>query len=224
MNTTNGTDIENPASEAMRELETWVPEAVPVLPRVRPEEVFRDWSRAKWLEDLARLALESSDPLENLAGAGAIGRLWLPTDSKERARLVEEMLDGSENPIIESSVAPFRRLTNEQRDQLDSLATARSSLFSGLFDEVQHDVEEGDDRARRSARALLLERDDLESILLILSELDSGSQLRAALEVVDEEARLRIDVVDLADPENHPRLSAVSWQDPQAWWGRRRRE
>jgi hypothetical protein len=78
----------------------------------------------------------------------------------------------------------------------------------------------GRENLRRRVLALARRRDNLESVAFVLAAGERGGPLADALEAVDEEAGHRFAVLAAVGcfPDDD-RLAAVSWQEPDAWWG-----
>lgn len=68
--------------------------------------------------------------------------------------------------------------------------------------------------------ALALERDALESIAVAARLAGRGADLAQRLDAIDRTARASLTALTERTPStNEPRLAAVSWSEPEAWWG-----
>lgn len=164
----------------------------------------------RWLaEEVGRLA-RSAAALDRIAAAGLLSRLWAPGETPvaraarptERARAWARGLDPA-------------ALDRAEREAVDEAAR--------LHDRIDAVARLDDAAARAAVGALVVDRDDLQSVRRALRLAGRGDRLDAALAAVDADARSAASVLAgrlpaLADDPDGLRWAAVAWQEPGAWW------
>lgn len=187
------------------------PAAVPPEP---PVPQVRAWSdaagAAPWLaRDAARLA-SSADPVDRAAGAGMLSRLWERPD-----------------PRVAVAASPTgavrawaRGLAAGQVEALEGAAVARAWT---LGERIASVAALPPDLAGEEVRAVVLDRDDLQSVRRVLRLAGAGAALAGALASVDDAAAACLsELADLLpaieDDLDADRWHAVAWQEPDAWW------
>lgn len=203
---------------AIRELERWTPPRSPRLDVDVLAQMLGDASCEAWLRRQVEILGAVPSPADRVAAAGLLGRLWMPTTGAERALFAEAGAEGPgdrvrawaerlERPMLEYVARTAARRAEELTAELGTLETT-ARLRPGAVGKV----------AARVVHA----RDDLESISYVI-RLAGGSrseELDSALRAFDDEAADHLSVFAFADGlAEDERIRAVSWQDPNAWWG-----
>jgi len=165
-----------------------------------------------WLVAAAERLANSARQLERVAGAGLLSRLYVSP--------AEVMIPLADRPIVRAKVWA-QGLSAEQVEMiLDRTCEASWALMEriGSLQSLPAELQ------TRELRSILLDRDDLESIKLILCLIGSEARLAENLRDLDTVAKAHMSAMaNLLPPiEEDPeadRLIAVTACDPSAWWG-----
>jgi hypothetical protein len=175
-----------------------------------------------WLRQAALRRISSADPLDRAAGVGVVLRLWTPADPDETGRLLG--VDRAVAGTPDHAAADWARsLTDEAREGLLRAAADLLDEVAGSL-EILSDLVVAEDAAAESVAAhLVTRRDDIESILALLRAARDGERAGALAEDAgrfDEDAATRLSAFLAVElPALTELLSAVAWQEPDAWWG-----
>lgn len=187
-----------------------VPPPALVLPGRRMEN---------WLVRASAALASSPSELDRLTALGLLARLSLPGQEEGRA-----LLEGGEGAGVRPKLARW----------LDGVPGDRRESWQGLaldrVDDLEDEIEEGLDALAGGAGlpgswplSVALWRDDLESVRFALaagSPRRDASPLGEALRDLDLLVSVRAPSLSGVWPsQDHPRLRAVAWQEPGAWWG-----
>lgn len=170
---------------------------------------------AEWLESEVSAGLASSSLWQKTAAVGLLSRLWSP--GGRAAEYAEKMMSGWQQPSMRVSQWAAQ-LSGAQRGAIEKLAMQQIAALSAQLDTLHEAVVEESPEAVSIAVNLLRQRDDIESVDAVLRA--AGSRvLEAALAAADLNAQSQMALfVELSLPYD-ARLSSVSWQEPDAWWG-----
>jgi len=183
-------------------------------------EVLGAASCSAWLREQSFRLADAPALLDRCAALGLLARLWASEDPAERQALI--------NGSAESPPQRARRwaeaLDETVQIEVAAAATALAHELIDKLDELQAAAVDGDAAALGTvARAIVHRRDDLESVACVIfmarRSLAEAEQLHAALRRCDEQATLHLTAFGLTDLRLDERLRAVSWQQPEAWWG-----
>jgi hypothetical protein len=167
------------------------------------------WSAASsaesWLAEEAADLADAPGDVERAAAAGLLARLWEPADGVANATSPREHVR-----------AWARSLSIEAITRLEVEAVRRAQ---SLCDRLSVPPEP----SPVAVEAIVLERDDLQSVRRVLRLVGRGQELDAALAVVDRAAELGMSrltgkLPDLDEDAHASRWIAVASQEPNAWW------
>lgn len=204
------------ASDELRSLSTWAPPERPTIASPGADALLGGFDAPAWLT----APLDSSlllDAFAVVAAVGTLGRLWSPRDT--RTPFVEAMarVRAHDDPLGRAiawarTLPPEACLAAEElaRLEVDALVGSLESLTLGTADDLALSPED--------ARAWLERRDDLASVATLLGAVGRGAPLRAWLDSLDRHARTHVSTLGALAPIGSPRLGAVAWQEPDAWW------
>jgi hypothetical protein len=169
-----------------------------------------------WLPKLAAELADSPWVVDRAAAAGAVARLWNPTDPAERLRALSAIAD---------SPPTKARLWARSLDPAAAAEIERAAIYvaDSFFDALTHLQEAAAEESATQgsiAADLVLRRDDLESVAFALGCAGEGGALRERLDELDREAVAHLSELPCGDWAENERLLAVSWMEPTAWWGR----
>jgi hypothetical protein len=193
----------------------WAPLAPLEVPRPSLANLLRESGQdagcAPWLErEFARL-VNTNAPLAVVAAVGLVGRLWTP---QRRPKDREELLafPGTKG----RARAWYAALEPRARVRIEAGAIDSVHILHDELKAVPEVLLGSDSDGRTMALGWLIRRDDLESLVF----LSGTAELAAALAAVDREALTHATVWATLGPFLEcDRLGAVSWQEPEAWWG-----
>lgn len=169
-----------------------------------------DLSLAEPIAQHVEALSHSIDPLERLAAAGLMLRL---------GRTVRGIADP--RAAAQARVDRVRSWTDALPRELLSLADdAGAQRALELGDELRGLVDTPDDVER--AAALVLARDDLESLHVTLSLARAAQRLSIALAAADDDGEATLTTLaaltDRWPPHLRERLASVGWAEPHQWW------
>jgi hypothetical protein len=162
----------------------------------------------------ARGELETRDPLRVAAALGTIARLWSAPDAPSR-KAAEALRSPTPREVVRAWAKTL------PRDAVDSLAKLASARGTALLVDLEAIESTSIDDAEARGRALeaVLARDDLESIAFVVRA--AGASIDESTNAVDRFAEaLFSELCDALAPIDDAVVRAVSWQEPDAWWGR----
>lgn len=173
--------------------------------RIRPiESPVLQWCRQagdraleRWVAEL----LDGGDPIAHVVAAGRYKRLSAP--ARDASHQVDALLRGETDEAFAAPHRWFRGLSRGQRREAERLASKRAML---LFERLSRRPPDENDA---------LEREDLEGVRALLSEVGAGARLSAHLAEAD---RKGLPHAHGSRSPSHPRLARASVVDPQAWW------
>lgn len=148
-----------------------------------------------------------------VAAVGTLGRLWSPRGTSTPVAAAMARVRAHDNPLARA-IRWARALPAETcvavtalaRVEVDALAEALEALGSG------------DHADPADACAWLERRDDLASAATLLGAAGQGDALQSWLDGLDDHARTHATTWGMLSPVASPRLAAVAWQEPEAWW------
>lgn len=211
--------ISPPASERMRKLADTAATSLPTVPAPNIEDILQGSSREPWLEHEAREKAASENTMDRLCAVGMIARLWIPTDRDEKRALERTLITGGQSPVVQKSESYIRSISPETLEQLDSLAASSVGNLHTSLEMLESAVVEREPDTDALAQSFLLDRDDAACIACLLELGGSGEKTATVLEALDARAKIMAGIIDDAKAPSHPRLEAVGWQEPTAWWG-----
>ena len=168
---------------------------------------------AEWPRERPDALARSPAMVERVAAVGLVARLWCPEDRATR----DAVLVGTVEHPAEVAVKWIRSLDNETRSTLEALAYQRAAR---LRDALCALVDADEDPSEEALRALLYERDILESVRTLLAYVGHGRNLGRELALTDVAAITCYSAMPVtAGIEADPLLRAVFLAEPDAWWG-----
>jgi hypothetical protein len=147
---------------------------------------------------------------------GRLGRLWSPENSS--ALYAHKIREGWESPPDRIWLWA-KGLSGSLCYVLEQQALTELERLPLLFALLQQARTESSSRASSIAIEILCFRDDLESIAAVLRASGDSNQLDAGLRASDLAAQCHLSIFASLEISFHERLSSVSWQEPDAWWG-----
>lgn len=162
-----------------------------------------------WLAVAAAAAAGLPSTLDRIAGAGLLARLWTEPDGAQ-----------VDSPPRELARAWARSLDADLLDAAEGAAVRRAWRLADRLAEVGSLLP---DVASAEMSAIILDRDDLQSIRRVLRLAGRGVRLDDALATTDRAADEHLSALadllpSLDDDPNGDRWRAVAWQEPDAWW------
>lgn len=178
-----------------------------------PREWIGDDDIEPWLDAHVRELLAGNDAMATVVAAGALLRLWSPQSAEGRAALSHRLRNGA------ADIVDRARAWSSRVDRWDEIEDAALLRAAALHEQLER-LEEAGGTAALAALAVR-ERDQLESAAALLLAIDRGRELSAALAALDREAELHLSALAAwSGAGADPHLDAVSWREPDAWWGR----
>lgn len=199
-------------SAELQSLAAWTPPTRPPLDSPGTETLLGGFDAPSWLTAPLDPSLRL-DSYAVVAAVGTLGRLWSPRGTATPVAAAMARVRAGDDPLARA-IRWARALPAETcvaatelaRLEVDALAEALEALG----------FESSDDQA--DARDWLERRDDLASVATLLGAVGQGNALRQWLEGLDDRARTHATMWGLLSPVTSPRLEAVAWQEPDAWW------
>ncbi len=175
-----------------------------------PEPELETWLGNEVSPWLAKELVDSDDPFRAVANAGTWVRLRQPTQ-EQLASLKDVILRGQRHPRFESARAWATRWTESETQAV--LVAALKRLVALECTLAQRFAE------HESPCRLFLERDDLESVRLLLAFRGEAAPLEGELRRLDAHGRSKFPRVSrVALCPFNDRLRRASAMDPEAWW------
>lgn len=204
------------ASAELRSLSAWAPPERPTIASPGADALLGGFEAPSWLTAPLDPSLRL-DAFAVVAAVGTLGRLWSPRGTRTPVAEAMARVRAHDDPLARA-IAWARTLPAEvcvaaeelSRLEVDALAGSLESLSVGTADDLA--------LSREDARAWLERRDDLASVATLLGALGRGAPLRAWLDSLDRHARTHATTLGALAPIDSPRLGAVAWQEPDAWW------
>ncbi|MFO0609565.1 MAG: hypothetical protein U0324_40755 [Polyangiales bacterium] len=148
------------------------------------------------------------DPFAVFAAVGTVGRLWAPRGTSTTPAEALARLMAGDDPMARArrwaDAAPA-----EVRDAVARLASVEADVLADALDAL--------DDAPDDALRWLERRDDLASVARLLAPAPDAP-LSRALAALDRRAVTHASLWRMLSPLRSPRLDAVAWQEPDAWW------
>ncbi len=174
-----------------------------------------------WIHDETERILSSADPFREHLALGMLARLWVPGSKESKQRLVQALLSGGQNPIVQALQEYAERIDASGKIQLTGeIQTRATALQSRLQNWSDDTFSMTSAQKMEHADHLRLLRDDLACLEEVLRTCGHDMQsLQAHLRTLDVEAESKLFLLSDAGSRNPRRLSAVHWIFPDAWWG-----
>jgi len=210
--------LERPVEAALEGLRAFRPVASPwsspdlTLPGLG--ELLADAVVEPWLREHHEQLHRSPSWLDRVASVGMLSRLHTPAP-EELAGQIQSLLAGETSLLQQRTSSWARELSGEAVGALERAALGELDRLGDFLQDVVENDRWGD---ASTLTALLLRRDNLESVAWVLRLAGAGSTLREALLDLDRQAELHLTALQ-GLPLREPRLAAVAWQEPMAWWG-----
>ncbi len=211
-------EVPRRASAEMASLADWTPPPAPVIPAPDPDALLGGFDAPAWMTSPLR-ADPPRDAYGVCAAVGTLGRLWSHLGTTTTAAAAMARLRADDHPWARAR-RWFDALPAGHRAAVDALARVECGAMSDALDRFDEADREAD---RPEAVAWLERRDDLASITALLGT-TSRDPLGIALAALDREAGVRATLWRWLSPITSPRLAAVAWQSPEAWWAEPARE
>jgi hypothetical protein len=195
-------------------LSQWVPSGGIEVPAPELVSLTAGLGCPDWLDHEFKAMVVAGTSFEAAAAVGLVGRLWSASSPSANLKATAEIRRAG-GPGTRARQW-FEQLSPHVRQALDATAKERAhdllDQLSGLTGVLVKD--EG--MAHPLALAWLRRRDDLESIAF----LSQSSEFRLLLSSVDRAASCENTLWGVLGPfDDDDRLRAVSWQEPESWWG-----
>lgn len=190
----------------------------PEAPAVDVRALVGTWAVAPWLLAEAEQLAAADWSFARAAAVGLLARLWTPVSPAARNDLLRRLREGDGGPSRAAcrwfaALEPATRATvaRSARSEVDAL-TERLPELSALAPAEP-------DEAEALGLSWLRRRDDLESVFFLLKRAGEEHRLAGELAALDARAAKFRSYWALLEPVDDERLRAVSWQEPDAWWG-----
>ena len=171
------------------------------LPVFEPRVATGGEALSGWLAEHVEALRSAGEPIDALAAAGALLRFFTPAAPDDA---------GTGAPQVVRGVRAWARSIDEAAlSEVEARAAARAARLASALEGEALD-----------GPSLALERDVLESVATVLRLARPSASLAEALRALDRKARARLSALtERARTVDDPRLTAVSWSEPEAWWG-----
>ncbi len=206
-------DILRGASPEMRSLSNWTPPPAPTIPPPDPDALLGGFDAPGWMT-ASLLADPPRGAYGVCAAVGTLGRLWSPHRTTTLASEAMARLVADDHPWARAR-RWFDALPTGHRAVVEQLARVECGSLADALDAL---TDEDRETARVDGLAWLERRDDLASVAALLRT-SPDDPLGVALASLDREAGVRATLWRWISPIASPRLEAVAWQSPEAWWG-----
>jgi hypothetical protein len=169
-----------------------------------------------WVATALSAASASGSAYRELAALGLVARLWMPSPDQRAAAMMWVMQGGGPGPLAldwarSLPTADLSEVLAHSADQTRRMVETAAAVSEAIFRNQP-------DAADKLLR-WLHDRDDLASIRCLL-EGESAANLDRALRALDTAAQVHLTTWSAVPAFEDPRLMAVAWQEPDAWWGR----
>ncbi|MES2641330.1 MAG: hypothetical protein V4850_17700 [Myxococcota bacterium] len=186
---------------------------LPLPPPLVDAPDLRGWASRigaePWLAAAAAQHADAPSSVDRMAAVGLLARLWTPPE-------------GAAPPAHPRDLARAwaRAVEPAVLDEAESVAVRRAWRLSERIAEVGS-LSAGN--ATDEMTAIVLDRDDLQSVRRVLRLVGAGDRLADALATADAVANEHLSALadllpSLADDPEADRWNAVAWQEPDAWW------
>lgn len=178
----------------------------------------------RWIwKAISERPTEDSDPIETLVVAGLLGRLAEETKAVRQMQ-VEALLAGRRDSTLFPIESWASTLTKDFVRRAEDVAICWVDRLADTLRELSDELDPEDPIWHRMMCHLLVDRDDLEGVLVV-SEMSShaSGRLRSALRRLDDQGEIAIralPVVEIADEDVREQLERASLLDHEYWWVR----
>ena len=193
------------------------PVELPKLKSPNIDEILEGFSAHDWLKKEAEELAEGGF-IDKLAAVGLLGRIWVPTKKNEREALIEEYKKGQDGPVINNTKKYLETICEKDLFFLEKLAIEAVDTLEDELGELKKLVIDDDPASAKYGLNILLERDNLESVLFCFKIVGLGEKLIRALESFDYAAAIAAVTFREANIPENERLHEVASSDPSAWW------
>jgi len=170
----------------------------------------------------------TGDPLDAVAAAGTVARLWFDPDPAARRAAIEALL-ARDLPLAAEPVATYgasdpaaalaawaRALPDADIARIERRALVAVGQLEGTVDALH--AAALDDAGAPVLYDLVARRDALESVRYVLGLRGAGDTLARAVRSLDTEVQAAWSAVLAAGPVDLPWLSLAATDTPDAWW------
>lgn len=171
-----------------------------------------------WLREASEQRSSEEWDLARIAAAGLLARLWSPASHSSPSERFRYLSPDFEGPA-RMAMAWCSALPLETRESVERSALFEVGALQERLQELEQVAMENPEQASELGRSWLFRRDDLQSVLFLLRRSGMGAVLEEGLGALDEQAAGFPSFWALLELEDDERLRAVSWQEPNAWWG-----
>lgn len=199
---------------SIKDLKNWAPSPTPLIDLPPVETLTGGFSVPPWVVQEYHTDRMQCNvcPLYTFSIIGTVYRLWVP-NQKERTTVIQHIMEGTDISFH------LRRWIQNLPDDFCSCADglAVNDAFA-LMDELASWDGDPEDLFFLAER-----RDILEGVLRCLEWVGLGEYLRDRLQGIDrwmEVLEPKIQECKTRCLASSPRIWAVSWQYPNAWWGK----
>jgi hypothetical protein len=203
---------------------------LPEIPPLDVEALLEGLAPEPWLTAKLRQLATSPHGPDRVVAVGLCLRLYHPATAAAREAEISRLRAGMESLVKTRACEWLGRLSAEAVEYLEEVVRCREGDLLDVFDDVRRLTI---DLTAESIDLVIVmfvsNRDDVESLAAALRLAKPGwqglggglSDLDRQLTTPDAEWR-RLFARALVSPEEiylKERLKAVSWQEPEAWWG-----
>jgi len=182
---------------------------LPIPPEVDLEALCPGRKQIPWLEAYLQELATSPAATDRIAAIGGLLRFSRPASSTQRFSFGYQLAD-----IATAWLAQCTGL-----DRMERVACRQAGQLCDALEEMLT-TEAPLSSYTDAAISILCERDTLESVWVALKKASAGESLKESLHVLDLQGKSMVPMLgDLLKDVENPRLEAVQWQEPDAWWG-----
>lgn len=198
---------------------TWTPAEPPEVPVPEVGTWLERSPGDSWLLEASEQLADEAWNLARVAAAGLVARLWSPPIHASRSERAHYLSPDFEGPA-HLATAWFSALPTDTRESVERSALFEVGALQERLQELEDVAMEDPEQAEVLGRSWLHRRDDLQGVLFLLKRAGTGDVLEEGLRSLDAQASEFPSYWALLELEGDERLRAVSWQEPDAWWGR----
>lgn len=210
--------LRRPAQARALEVDVFVaPLALPERPEVRSD--VRAWAKGDpWIADEVERRLATGDPVDH---AEAVGHAWRfrAYSAEETRRVVELVREGRSLDELFPGRGWAQRLPEVTARWVELRAVTTAGRLADTLEALVDDVDTRDAGWRADLTRLLVERDDLESVRLVLRAASACDRLDRALARLDRDGDVAMRSLPRWRPDMLPeQLRRAAGKTHDAWW------
>lgn len=171
-----------------------------------------------WLVEQVRGRLVLHDPWQHGVAAGLYARLFEPQSRLRVRELLDRMRAREPDQDLAAPRLWARSLSAAQLATLEELALVEIDRSYASLSDLEETMAPDEAAWREDLLAVCHQRDDVESVRVLLREAGCGELITAALDALDCEGELLVSSIPRIIRLRDERLRRVLLRDPTAWW------